>query len=205
VPSYKSSILPSPSLLSSALLPSLPSSHFSQGRAHSLSELRNSCQKREISQRPWLNPKAKVLKPNVSWDCPTLSLPFCKHRDSRITKQVGLIEASRELGPGPGAGGSKGEATLVWCQLVPCCARPAGRGWEKKLGASCPLKVNLGWASKQAKRLPDATKVPPPLKLNPTAHPLTDKSGGKLLAAKGGPWTATTSGVDLSLSLQPIN
>lgn len=33
----------------------------------------------------------------MAWGCPTLPLPFCKHRDSRVTKQVGLIEATRSL------------------------------------------------------------------------------------------------------------
>lgn len=33
----------------------------------------------------------------------------------------------------------------------------------KKARYFCPLEVNLGWASKQAKRFPDATEVPPPL------------------------------------------
>lgn len=94
-----------------------------------------------------------------------------------------------------------------WYLVVQGWGRGQGcRSWEKTFGASCPPKVSLGWASKQAKRLPDATEVPPPLKLNPTGSPShRDKSGGKLLAAKGGPWTATTSGVDLSLSWQPIN
>lgn len=91
-----------------------------------------------------------------------------------------------------------------------CKARGRGQGsrsWERRLDASCPLKINFGWASKHSKRLPDATEVPPPLRLNPTAHTCTEisNSGGKLLAAKGGPWTATASGVDLSLSSQPIN
>lgn len=35
---------------------------------------------------------------------PPLPLSFCKHRDSKIAKQVGHIEATQELGPNSGPG-----------------------------------------------------------------------------------------------------
>lgn len=105
----------------------------------SLPAQKHSCQRREISQGWWLDPNAKSS--NQGRLSPSHS--SCKHRDSRITKQVGLTEATRELGPDPRAGGSKGKAAFVWCQLVPCCARLGegargqdGQGWEQRLGTS---------------------------------------------------------------------
>lgn len=111
---------------------------------------------------------------------PPLPLSFCRHRDSRITKQVGLIEATQEPGPHSRAGDPRARLLLYgasWYLVVQGWGEgPRLRRLGKRLSSSCPPKVNLGWASKQAKRLPDATEVPPPLKLNLTAHPLTEIS-----------------------------